>query len=86
MKKLIITTTILFVMGLSGFAQGGGLFQRGSMPETRDGDLVNMPMIHGTNTDFNGNGEPNDVALGGGLTVLLSLGSAYLIGKKRREE
>lgn len=85
MKKLTITTTILFVIGLSGFAQGGGLFQRGSMPETRDDGLVNMPMIHGSNSDFNDNGEPN-APVGSGIAVLMGLGAVYLVGKKRREK
>ena len=46
----------------------------------RNGSGLLLPTQHGTNTDTNG------TPLGSGVAVLLGLGAAYLVGKKRREE
>ena len=87
MKKTLTTLTILLGMALCATAQnGGGLFQRGSMPDeayyedynTRDGGLI-LPGGHGQNTDA-------DAPLGSGIAVLLGLGAAYALGKRRKEE
>ena len=45
--------------------------------------LPTLPTIHGGLGDFDG-AEPGP--LGSGVAVLLGLGAAYLVGKKRREE
>jgi hypothetical protein len=73
-------------MTLTGIAQGGGLFERGAVIEetsnnynTRSG-LV-LPEHHGESTDSGAEGP-----LGSGIAVLVGLGAAYLVGKKRREE
>ena len=87
MKKTLTTLAILLGMTLCATAQnGGGLFQRGSMPEeayyqdynTRNGGLI-MPGGHGQNTDA-------DAPLGSGIAVLVGLGAAYALGKRRKEE
>ena len=89
MKKTLLTIAIVLGLGLAGFAQGG-VFNRGSVPETRDGGADNpmMPSAHGANTDFGGDGTGTEqpTPLGTGIAVLAALGGAYLIGKKRREE
>ena len=88
MKKTLLTIAIVLGLGLTSFAQGG-VFNRGSVPETRDGEAgPMMPNAHGANTDFGGDGTGTEqpTPLGTGIAVLAALGGAYLIGKKRREE
>ena len=70
------------MMGLGVYAQDGGLLNRGVSFEkqekgNRDG-MMNLPN-HGETTD-------QDSPLGSGVAVLLGLGAAYLVGKKRNEE
>ena len=84
MKKLIMTLAIVLGLSMSTFADGGGLFQRGTEPEqkgvygTRGGGFPGMPGHGGT-----GNA---DAPLGTGIAVLTTLGGAYLIGKRRNQE
>ena len=80
MKKLTLTFAIVLAMALGAMAQqGGGLFERGAvLYNNRDGSLI-LPGSHGLDTDQNG-------PLGSGIAVLMGLGAAYLVGKKRREE
>ena len=86
MKKLALTVAIVLSMGLSVMAQDGGLLNRGVSFDKqqrgglRDGD--NPPVVPG---EFGGNGNWNG-PLGSGVAVLLGLGAAYLIGKKRNEK
>ena len=84
MKKTLTTLAIFLGMTLCATAQnGGGLFQRGSMPDeayyedynTRNGGLI-LPSGHGQNTDA-------DAPLGSGIAVLVGLGAAYVMGKRR---
>ena len=87
MKKLVLTAAIVLGLGMTSFADpNGGLFQRGNTPENpeninRDGGIVTpgLPGQHGQS----GN---QDAPVGSGIAVLLGLGAAYLVGKKRREE
>lgn len=95
MKKLIITIAIVLGMGISGFAQqdnffgGGGLFERGANGEDLFGPGINWELnsglmtpalpSHGLNTDF-------ESPVGSGLAVLITLGGAYLVARKRKEE
>ena len=75
--------TLAIVLGLSmtTFADGGGLFQRGTQPYgTRDGDPA-MPGLPNHGSEGN-----QDAPLGTGIAIMTALGAAYLIGKKRREE
>lgn len=87
MKTTITTLILLIGMTLCATAQnGGGLFQRGAVSEeayyenynTRDGGLV-LPIGHGDS------GDANATPVGSGIAVLLGLGGAYLIAKKRDE-
>ncbi len=87
MKKLIMTAAIILGFGLTTFADGGGLFQRGTEPENatygnRDGS-VTSPMLPGHGQE--GNQDANG-PLGSGIAVLLGLGGAYLMSKKNKEE
>lgn len=84
MKKLALTLAIVLTMGLSAMAQDGGLLNRGVSfdKQERNGGMMkggpNLPG-HGATGDQQG-------PLGSGVAVLLGLGAAYLIGKKRKEE
>ena len=86
MKKLALTIAIVLGLGLTTFANPGGLFQRGTTDEEytgtssyfRDGGTPLLPN-HGSNENHN-------APLGTGIAVLTTLGAAYLVGKKRREE
>ncbi len=85
MKKLALTLAIVLGLGMTTFADGGGLFQRGNTSEQEgiygnrgDNPTPGMPGHGGT-----GNA---DAPLGTGIAVLAVLGGAYLVGKKRREE
>ena len=89
MKKLALTIAIVLTMGLSSFAQDGGLLNRGvsfdknntkgGMRGEGDEGGIGFPGGHGLGGD-------QDAPLGSGIAVLLGLGGAYLIGKKRNEE
>ena len=83
MKKLIMTIAIVLGLSMTTFADGGGLFQRGSdnteMGQgNRGGGLPGMPGHGGT-----GNA---DAPLGTGIVLLTALGAAYLVGKKHSEK
>ena len=92
MKKLIITTAIILGLSMTTFAQGG-LFHRGAGAENETAeyslskggnrtteDAIPMLPTH----DGSGNNQPAPV--GSGIAVLMGLGAAYMVGKRRREE
>ena len=92
MKKLTITITLILVLTMTTFADGG-LFNRGynakngqsgyiyfNAKDTGSGDVA-MPMLPPHGSDAN-----NPAPLGSGIALLMGLGAAYLVGKKRREE
>ena len=89
MKKLTLTTAILLGLATTALADpnGGGLFQRGTSPEMEGmygNRSTNTPMLpsHGSSENQNA----NELPLGSGIAVLLGLGGAYFLGKKRRQE
>ena len=85
MKKIALTLTILLGLGLNAFAQsdnhnGGGMFQKGPQPReytNRDYDGPMLPSDHGETGD-------QSSPLGSGVALLLGLGGAYLVAKKRK--
>ena len=86
MKKLILTTAIVLTMGVGAFAQG--LLGRGEdfSDEPRGGLRGTTPGVidtHNYEGDVNGDGE---TPLGSGIAVLMGLGAAYVVAKKRKEE
>lgn len=85
MKKSFLTLALLLGLMTAASAQDRGLFNRG--PETggmdysseyRESGLV-LPGSHGSNQDAT-------APLGTGTALLLGMGAAYLVAKKRREE
>ena len=87
MKKLALTVAIVLAMGLSSFAQDGGLLNRGVTFDKQEKEN-GMMKGGGLGPNFPGHGENGDQngPLGSGVAVLLGLGAAYLIGKKRNEK
>ena len=86
---------IVLGLGLSSFAQSDGLFRRAYNAKNgtsgysffmrdgvNDGNTTNdAPILpsHGQQAD-------QPAPLGSGIAVLLGLGAAYMVAKKRREE
>ncbi len=101
MKKLVVTIAIVLGMGLTTFAQdmafaqneafatGGGLMGRGGIESGNvfaPGLMLDFSGLvtpglpdHGSDTNMN-------APLGSGIALLLGLGGAYLVAKKRKEE
>ena len=99
MKKLALTIAIALGISVGAMAQnyefGGGLFQRGETQSNpaqfaqwsedlyqqwslREGGLMNLPQ-HNKATN-------QDAPLGSGIALLLGLGGAYLVAKRRKED
>ena len=93
MKKVVLTLAIVLTMGLNAIAQydedkfgiqpwfGSSLLGRdgSSADPTRDGTPLILPGGHGYTDD-----QPSPV--GSGIAVLVGLGAAYLVAKKRKED
>jgi len=93
MKKSIITLTIILGMTMTSFAEGG-LFNRANNSKNgssgyslyfaskdTDPEAVITPLLPNHGSDENG-----AAPLGSGIAVLMGLGAAYMVAKKRREE
>ncbi|MBR3493227.1 MAG: hypothetical protein IKH44_13130 [Bacteroidales bacterium] len=88
MKNTLITIAIILGLGMTALANPdtGGLFQRGAVTDEEfygSGFRSNAkPMLpfHEQNTN-----QPATTPLGGGIAVLVSLGAAYLVAKRRKE-
>ena len=89
MKKLIMTTAIVLGLAMTSFAQGGGMFHRANSGDNgyalyeKSGDLKGggFPGLPGHNETGDA-----DAPLGSGIVLLTTLGAAYMVAKKRREE
>ena len=90
MKKLIMTIAIVLSLGTMAFAQDvevyeeRGLFGMGKestiFGAKGDGDALMLP-DHGETDD-----QDADSPLGTGIALLTTLGAAYLVGKRRKED
>ena len=78
MKKLALTIAIILTMGLGASAQS--LLRRES---TGGGDDLTTPLIPDYYLVEDQDGE--EAPVGSGMAVLVGLGAAYLVGKKRKE-
>ena len=86
MKKAIVTIAIVLGLATAGFAtpddnHQGGLFGRGLQPREYTNNDIEAPLL-----PTHGQTESQDAPLGTGIVVLASLGAAYLMGKRNREE
>ena len=87
MKKLALTIAVVLGLGLATFANNdGGLFQRGASEPASGmyGDRAGVLDI-AFPAEPTGAGNQN-APLGSGAAVLLGLGAAYLVAKKRKED
>ena len=94
MKKLILTSAIILGISLTTFADGG-LFQRGYNAKngfsgytyfgaTEMGERTTDPLMPGLPAHGEITNQPAPV--GSGIAVLLGLGAAYMVAKKRKED
>ncbi len=89
MKKLALTIAVVLGLGLATFANNdGGLFQRGaSEPSGIYGNReTGMFPAAAPGLPIHGQPDNQDAPLGSGAAVLLGLGAAYLVAKKRKED
>ena len=95
MKKLVLTIAIVLMMGTTVFAQnGGGALKRSKeYQENLNANRMNYrggmrntatPYLPGFNSDEDYDGTQSP--LGSGVAVLVGLGAAYLVGKRRKED
>ena len=87
MKKTIVTIAIVLGLSMTTFADPnhGGLFQRGAENTEYNGGMRDgNPMLPGHG--LTGNQDANETPLGSGIAVLMGLGAAYALGKKRKED
>ena len=84
MKKQVLTTAIVLTLGLGAFAQqGDGLLMRSESRANR-GDRLTTPSIpqgFGITSDENADPAP----LGSGIAVLVGLGAAYAMMKRKEK-
>jgi len=94
MKKLTITLTLILGITMTTFADGG-LFNRGYNAENGysgynyfgakvEGDKAGSPAMPLLPNHGESGNQP--APLGSGIAVLVGLGAAYMVAKKRREE
>ena len=82
MKKLFLTFAIVLAVGTSAFAQRSLLGKSDRESEEPRGEVTTPALIsHGNQT----NGDAS-TPLGSGVAVLLGLGAAYMVAKKRKED
>jgi hypothetical protein len=88
MKKLALTFAIVLGLSLTTFADPnqGGLFQRGEATEPTPDAIYGIRTAGMPNLPTHNLSDNQDAPLGSGIALLLGLGGAYLLGKKRREE
>ena len=83
MKKIFLSLALVLAMGLTVSAQS--LFNYGPDSDanqpTRETMGLMLPSSHGEPGDQNG----TDTPLGTGTAILLGLGAAYMITKKRKK-
>ena len=87
MKKLALTLAIVLGLSMASFAEGGGLFGQGqSAEETTPTTMYNRsggaPGLPGGGHGAGGN---QPAPLGSGIAVLIGLGAAYAVAKKRED-
>ena len=79
MKKLVVT--LVMILGLATVSFGQSLFGKSSNEEPlREDPAISFPG-HGGNDDFDADGP-----LGSGIAMLIGLGGAYMLAKKRNNK
>ena len=86
MKKIALTIVIILGLSLVSFADNGGLFGRGEAVTETESTIYWGNRLGGTPALPNHGEIGNQPApLGSGMAILLGLGAAYLVAKKRKE-
>ena len=86
MKKIALTIVIVLGLSLVSFADNGGLFGRGEAVAETESTIYGSNRLGGAPALPNHGESSNQPApLGTGIAVLVGLGAAYLVGKKRKE-
>jgi hypothetical protein len=90
MKKLIMTSAIVLALSFTTFAQDGMFHRSDNAKNGGNGYALyeSKGDLKGGFPGVPGHGETGDVdaPLGSGIVLLASLGAAYMVAKKRREE
>ena len=87
MKKLAMTLAIVLGLGMASYANGGGLFGQGqAAPEQSNTSVMSGNRLGGNPALPNHGQNTNQPApLGSGIAVLIGLGAAYAVAKKRED-
>jgi hypothetical protein len=87
MKKLAMTLAIVLGLGVASYANGGGLFGQGqAAPEQSSTTMMSGTRLGGGPALPDHGSEGNQPApLGSGIAVLIGLGAAYAVAKKRED-
>ena len=90
MKKLALTSAIVLALSFTTFAQDGMFHRSDNAKNGGNGYALyeSKGDLKGGFPGVPGHGETGDVdaPLGSGIVLLASLGAAYMVAKKRREE
>ena len=89
MKKLLIATAIVLGLAMTTFAQDGSMFKRENSGDNGTSLYESKGLTKGgfgPNLPGHGETDDADAPLGSGIVLLASLGAAYMVAKKRREE
>jgi len=87
MKKLALTLAIVLGLSMASFAEGGGLFGQGQNVEESTTPMTMYNRDGAPGLPGGGHGEPGNqpAPLGSGIAVLIGLGAAYAVAKKRED-
>ena len=87
MKKLALTLAIVLGLSVASFANGGGLFGQGQAAPEQNNTSVMSGNRLGGNPGLPNHGEDSNqpAPLGSGIAVLVGLGAAYAVAKKRED-
>ena len=87
MKKLAMTLAIVLGLGMASYANGGGLFGQGqAAPEESNTSVMSGNRLGGAPVlPPHNQGTSQPAPLGSGIAVLVGLGAAYAVAKKRED-
>ena len=87
MKKLAMTLAIVLGLSVASFANGGGLFGHGeAAPEQNNTSVMSGNRLGGAPVlPPHNQGTSQPAPLGSGIAVLIGLGAAYAVAKKRED-